>query len=379
MLPSLPDNKMGAEGRPSDNAQLWSETPAMSGKSWPGLTDPANAPEPMTDVSRSGGDSAESARAAGVSQPRLAFDGNAASSVAVPGTSPMTSPSGHAVVGGSSPAVLPPGESVHLGAPAQDTSTPAAQVAATPPTRPDGRHPDELRPIQIVRPAWGLAPGRVLFCMGRTAVLCTCSIESSVPAFLIGSGKGWLTAEYNMLPGSTAPRKPRAGIKPDGRSIEIQRLIGRSLRTCLRLEKLGERTLWIDCDVLQADGGTRTASINGGFLALVDALVALRDQLPNPLSEILVGSVAAVSVGLWHGQRILDLNYAEDKDAAVDLNLVMTGDGRLVEVQAGGEEDTFALDDLHALLDLGRRGIARILEHLRQALGDNWPAAACFR
>lgn len=359
----------------------------MSGKSWPGLTNPASAPEPRTDVSSTGGDSTELSRGAGVSMPGLASDGNAASSLAVPGTSLMPSPSGPTVAGDSSRSALPPGESVRsggrqppvIGASAQDISTPAGPVAATPPARPDGRNPDELRLIQIVRPAWGLAPGRVLFCMGRTAVLCTCSVEPSVPAFLVGTGKGWLTAEYNMLPGSTAPRKPRHSLKPDGRSIEIQRLIGRSLRTCLNLEKLGERTLWIDCDVLEADGGTRTASINGGFLALVDALVAWRDQLPNPLSEILTGSVAAVSVGLWHGQHILDLNYAEDKDAAVDLNLVMTGDGRLVEVQAGGEEDTFALDDLRALLELGRHGITQILEHLCEALGENWPAAACFR
>lgn len=240
-------------------------------------------------------------------------------------------------------------------------------------SRPDGRRAHELRPIQIMRPAWGLAPGRVIFSMGATTVLCTCSVEPGVPPFLVGTGKGWLTAEYNMLPGSTTPRKVRSSTKPDGRSIEIQRLIGRSLRTCVALEKLGERTLWVDCDVLQADGGTRTASINGGFLALVDALTAVRDQLAYPLEEILLGSVAAVSVGLWHGQRILDLNYAEDKDAEVDLTLVMTGDGQLVEVHAGGEEATFVQDDLDSLLELGRRGIKRILARMRQELGPLWP------
>ncbi|MCS7015595.1 MAG: ribonuclease PH [Gemmatales bacterium] len=240
--------------------------------------------------------------------------------------------------------------------------------------RPDGRRANELRPIEILRPAWGRAPGRVLFRMGKTTVLCTCSVEPSVPPFLVGTGKGWLTAEYNMLPGSTTPRKVRTSTRPDGRSIEIQRLIGRSLRTCLDLQKLGERTLYVDCDVLEADGGTRTASINGGFLAVADALVAMQNDLPFPLQEVLIGSVAAVSVGLWHGQRILDLNYLEDKDAAVDLTLVMTGDGRLVEVQAGGEEATFAEDDFQALLELGRRGIKRILAVLREELGELWPA-----
>ncbi|MCS7166595.1 MAG: ribonuclease PH [Gemmatales bacterium] len=240
--------------------------------------------------------------------------------------------------------------------------------------RPDGRRANELRPIEIIRPAWGLAPGRVIFSMGKTTVLCTCSVEPGVPPFLVGTGKGWLTAEYNMLPGSTSPRKVRNTAKPDGRSIEIQRLIGRSLRTCLDLEKLGERTLWIDCDVLAADGGTRTASINGGFLAVVDALFAIRHELPYPVEEILKGSVAAVSVGLWHGQRIVDLNYAEDKDAEVDLTLVMTGDNQLVEVQAGGEEATFAEEDLHALLELGRRAIKRILMRMKQELGELWPS-----
>src|SRR5438874_9159465 len=181
-----------------------------------------------------------------------------------------------------------------------------------------GRRPDELRPLSFQRRCTGQAPGSVLVRMGRTAVLCTCSVQVEVPEFLLGTGKGWLTAEYGMLPGSTATRKPRdRGGKIDGRSVEIQRLIGRSLRTVVDLERLGERTLWIDCDVLEADGGTRTASINGAFVALVDALVAAKPSqvgaapLP-PLKSIIRDSVAAVSVGLLNDTELLDLNYAED-------------------------------------------------------------------
>jgi ribonuclease PH len=210
--------------------------------------------------------------------------------------------------------------------------------------------------------------------MGRTTVLCTCSVELAVPPFLVGSGKGWLTAEYNMLPGSTSPRKARdrAG-KIDGRSVEIQRLIGRSLRAVADLARLGERTLWIDCDVLEADGGTRTASINGAYVALVDALAANREAL-GPPSAIVRGSVAAVSVGLLDGAGLLDLDYVEDKDADVDLNLVMTGAGDLIEVQAGGEEATFRREQLDQLLSLGRLGIDAITRAQRDALGADWPA-----
>ena len=165
--------------------------------------------------------------------------------------------------------------------------------------------------------------------MGRTAVLCTCSVEESVPPYLVGTGKGWLTAEYAMLPGSTLTRKPRdRGGKIDGRGVEIQRLIGRSLRAVVDLAKLGERTLWIDCDVLEADGGTRTASINGAFVALIDALSAPPRSplvaMPAPAAAVR-GGVAAVSVGLLDGVELLDLDYREDRDADVDLNLVMTG------------------------------------------------------
>jgi ribonuclease PH len=223
-----------------------------------------------------------------------------------------------------------------------------------------------------------MAPGSVLVRIGRTTVLCTCSVELSVPPFLLGRGKGWLTAEYNMLPGSTSPRKARdrAG-KIDGRSVEIQRLIGRSLRAVVDLDKLGERTLAIDCDVLEADGGTRTASINGAFVALVDALTSshktrLEPPFPPP-AAVLRGSVAAVSVGLLDDLELLDLDYSEDKDAEVDLNLVMTGAGQFVEVQGTGEEATFSRGQLDRMLKLGKLGIDAISERQRQTLGANWP------
>src|SRR5437588_5058267 len=188
--------------------------------------------------------------------------------------------------------------------------------------RHDGRAPDELRPL-IFRRRWtSQAPGSILVRMGRTTVLCTCTVDAAVPPFRVGTGTGWLTAEYGMLPGSTATRKARdRGGKIDGRSVEIQRLIGRSLRAVVNLEELGERTLYLDCDVLEADGGTRTASIDGAFLALVDALHANKVLLGHP-SQIIRDSVAAVSVGLLNEVELLDLDYQEDKDADVDLNLV---------------------------------------------------------
>jgi ribonuclease PH len=253
--------------------------------------------------------------------------------------------------------------------------------------RADGRRPDELRPLSFQRGFTRQAAGSVLVNMGGTTVLCTCSVEPAVPPFLLGTGKGWLTAEYGMLPGSTQTRKPRdRGGKIDGRSVEIQRLIGRSLRAVVDLAKLGERTLWIDCDVLEADGGTRTAAINGAYLALIDALTVIRRRdaaaaaqaaIPSPVfppvSAVVRGSVAAVSVGLLDGQELLDLDYSEDKDADVDLNLVLTGAGDFIEVQAGGEEATFTRDQLNRLLDLGKRGIDLITQRQRQALSENWP------
>jgi ribonuclease PH len=241
--------------------------------------------------------------------------------------------------------------------------------------RPNGRRPDELRPLSFRRRYTRQAPGSVLVKMGRTTVLCTCCVEESVPPFLVGRGKGWLSAEYGMLPGSTSTRKPRdKGGKVDGRSVEIQRLIGRSLRAVVNLERLGERTLWIDCDVLEADGGTRTAAINGAFVAVVDALMSLKAVL-GPLSAILRDSVGAISVGLLNDVELLDLEYVEDKDAEVDMNLVMTGAGQYIEVQGTGEETTFSRSQLDRLLNLGKLGIDAITAQQQKALGAAWPLA----
>jgi ribonuclease PH len=240
--------------------------------------------------------------------------------------------------------------------------------------RPDNRKPSQLRPLTFKRRYTGNAPGSVLVKLGRTTVLCTCCVEPKVPDFLVGKGQGWLTAEYGMLPGSTATRKPREkGGKVDGRSVEIQRLIGRSLRAVVNLEKLGEQTLWIDCDVLEADGGTRTASINGAFVAVVDALNGLKKTLPAEVGEILTDSVAAVSVGIVDGEERLDLTYVEDRDAEVDLNLVMTGSGRFIEVQGSGEETTFTRKQLDALIDLGEAGVKAITTAQKKSLGSGWP------
>lgn len=233
--------------------------------------------------------------------------------------------------------------------------------------RHDGRQIDELRPLVFRTDAPGYAAGKVLAQLGNTIVLCTCSIDNNVPEFLLGKGQGWLTAEYSMLPGSTMGRKSRdRSGKVDGRSVEIQRLIGRSLRAVTNLEKLGERTLWIDCDVLQADGGTRVTAISGAWIAIHQALHRTASKYGFVPKDILTDSVAAVSVGLLNEEALLDLNYIEDKDADVDLNLVMTGSGRLVEVQAGGEEATFIPEQLQEMLRLGRVGIDYITEQQRQ-------------
>ncbi|MBI3461819.1 MAG: ribonuclease PH [Planctomycetes bacterium] len=239
--------------------------------------------------------------------------------------------------------------------------------------RHDGRRPNQLRPIKIKRRYTQSAPGSVLIQSGRTTVLCTASVDEQVPPWMAGKGRGWVTAEYSMLPGSTQPRKPRerAG-KTDGRTTEIQRLIGRSLRAIVDLDALGERTIAIDCDVLEADGGTRTASINGALIALVDAVRSL-PSLPDPAVFPVRQSVAAVSVGVVDGRSVLDLDYHEDRDAEVDMNVVMTGDGRFVEVQGSGEEATFSEEDLHSLLTLARSGIREISEIQRKALGRHWP------
>jgi ribonuclease PH len=240
--------------------------------------------------------------------------------------------------------------------------------------RPESRKANQLRPLSFKRKYTRSAPGSVLVKSGRTTVLCTCCVEPKVPDFLVGRGKGWLTAEYGMLPGSTNTRKARdkAG-KIDGRSVEIQRLIGRSLRAVVDLAKLGERTLWIDCDVLEADGGTRTAAINGAFVAIVDAVNSIKKELSASVSDVIHASVAAISVGIVDGEERLDLEYVEDRDADVDLNLVMTGAGQFIEVQGSGEEATFTRKQLDRLLELGEHGIRAITAEQKKALGSGWP------
>ncbi len=226
------------------------------------------------------------------------------------------------------------------------------------------RSADALRKWSIEPAPFGVAAGRVIVRAGRTTVLCTASIEESVPPWMVGQGKGWVTAEYNMLPGSTAPRKARdRGGKVDGRTTEIQRLIGRSLRAVVDLQALGERSVTVDCDVLEADGGTRTASITGGYVALVQAIRTFGG--PEPLTD----SVAAVSVGIVDGRPMLDLDYALDVAAAVDMNVVMTGQDRYVEVQGTGEEATFDAAELAVMLELARRGIDELTRLQGRALG----------
>ena len=236
------------------------------------------------------------------------------------------------------------------------------------------RRSDQLRPIKIRRKFTRSAAGSVLFQAGGTTVLCTASVESRVPEWLEGRGKGWITAEYNMLPGSTNPRKRRdRGTKIDGRTTEIQRLIGRSLRAVADLPALGERQITVDCDVLQADGGTRTASISGALVALVDAIRSIRRELPDPTRYPLRDSVAAVSVGIVGGKPVLDLDYEMDYAAAVDMNVVMTGSGRFIEIQGTGEEATFDDVELAGMLRLARRGIGGLSKSQQQALRKEWP------
>ncbi len=227
-------------------------------------------------------------------------------------------------------------------------------------TRADGRRPDELRPVEILPGFVEQAHGSALVSFGKTRVLCTATVEDSVPRWLAGRGRGWLTAEYGMLPASTGSRTDREASsgKQKGRTVEIQRLIGRSLRAAYEMEALGERTVWLDCDVLQADGGTRTAAITGAWLAL--ALAAKARGLPAP-GDV----VTAVSVGIVNGVSLLDLDYSEDADAEVDMNVVMTGDGRLVEVQATAEKTPFTRARLDELLGLAAAGIGELAERQR--------------
>lgn len=243
----------------------------------------------------------------------------------------------------------------------------------TSPLRRDGRTPADLRPIEIERHYTQASPGSVLIRAGDTLVLCTASVEESLPPWMKNETRGWVTAEYNMLPGSTSPRKSRERSgKVDGRTTEIQRLIGRSLRAVVDLEALGPRMMTVDCDVLQADGGTRTLSITGGWLALVDAVASVRDKLPAGRS-VFRSNVAAISLGYVGGELLLDLDYSEDSQAEVDSNVVMTGAGEFVEVQGTAEGRTFRRDQLDALLALADSGIARLTALQRQALGSAWP------
>jgi ribonuclease PH len=236
--------------------------------------------------------------------------------------------------------------------------------------RPDGRGPLDLRPVKIELGFQEWAEGSVLLEMGRTKVLVAASYEDRAPKFLQGSGKGWVTAEYSMLPRATAERTAREVGKgrPSGRTQEIQRLVGRSLRAVTDLRKLGDSTLWIDCDVLQADAGTRTASISAGYLALALAIRSLQER-GIVRAGALTDSVAAVSAGIVDGEPILDLAYEEDARADVDFNVVMTGSGKLVELQGTAEGKPFSREQLTALVDLAETGIARLTEIQRQVLG----------
>ena len=237
--------------------------------------------------------------------------------------------------------------------------------------RPSGRAVDELRPVTLERDFTCHAEGSVLVAFGRTRVLCTASVEEGVPRFLRGSGSGWITAEYGMLPRSTGSRMAREAARgrQGGRTLEIQRLIGRSLRAAVDLSKLGEYTITLDCDVLQADGGTRTASITGAFVALVDAINGLqrsRRITTDPLRHF----VASVSVGVFADEVVLDLDYAEDSKAATDLNVVMTEAGEFIEVQGTAEAAPFRRDEFDRMLDLATSGIASLIACQRQALAE---------
>jgi ribonuclease PH len=232
-------------------------------------------------------------------------------------------------------------------------------------SRADGRRPDQLRPLDLEPDFLEQPHGSVLFAQGKTKVLCTASVQDGVPRWLYGKGRGWLTAEYSLLPASTGERTEREASrgKQGGRTVEIQRLIGRALRAVTDFEALGERTLWVDCDVLQADGGTRCAAISGAWVAAHRAL----DRFG--LSRALPGSVAAVSVGIVEGEALLDLDYSEDSTAEVDMNVVVTGEGDLVEVQATAERTAFPRAALDDMLDLAEAGIARIRDAQQGALG----------
>ncbi len=236
-------------------------------------------------------------------------------------------------------------------------------------SRPDGRANDQLRQVAITRHYLKHAEGSALIELGDTRVICAASVEERVPQWLRGAGQGWITAEYGMLPRATTDRTPREIGRPSGRTQEIQRLVGRSLRAAVDLEKLGERTIWLDCDVIQADGGTRTAAITGAYVALLDALAVLRKTgalTRWPIRD----SLAATSVGIVENEPRLDLNFQEDSHARVDMNLVMTGSGRIVEFQATAEGLPFSKDEMQMLLVLGERGIQQLVAYQKSVLAD---------
>jgi len=235
--------------------------------------------------------------------------------------------------------------------------------------RPDGREPDQVREIKLVRPYQKHAEGSVLIEMGDTRVVCSASVEERVPPWLKGTGQGWITAEYGMLPRSTQNRLNREMvIKTTGRTYEIQRLIGRAMRAVVDTTALGERTIHVDCDVIQADGGTRTAAINGAFIAVVDAIRKMKDQ--KRIRRIPVEDyLGAISIGIVDQKTLLDLSYIEDSQADVDMTIVMTGEGRIVEVQGGGEGTTFSLEDLNRLVKEGASGVKKIVKWQKEVLG----------
>jgi ribonuclease PH len=237
----------------------------------------------------------------------------------------------------------------------------------TPMSRSDGRAPDQLRPIELIVDYQRYAEGSVLITCGNTHVLCSASVESGVPGWLKGQGRGWLTAEYALLPRATHTRTRRERSGPGGRTQEIQRLVGRSLRAAIDLESLGERTITIDCDVLQADGGTRTAAITGGYVALaraIDRLIVQGELTGSPM----VTQIAAISVGIVGGIPLLDLDYREDSSAEVDCNIVQTGDGRFVEIQGTAENEPFDRAQFDQLLQLGEHGIRQLMDLQRMSL-----------
>jgi ribonuclease PH len=239
------------------------------------------------------------------------------------------------------------------------------------PSRPSGRAPDQMRPVRLERRYTRHAEGSVLVSFGDTKVLCTASVENKAPGFLRGKGEGWVTAEYGMLPRATHTRGGReaASGKQGGRTLEIQRLIGRALRACVDRKALGERTITLDCDVLQADGGTRTAAITGAYVALVDAIRWL--QARNEITrDPVLGAVAAVSVGIFRGVPVLDLDYPEDSDCDTDMNVVMNDGGGFIELQGTAEGHAFRQEELDALLGLARKGIGELIAAQRAALAE---------